>query len=126
MNLKKCLFCQIIEGKSAAFRLIEQKFCLAILDAFPQTPGHILILNKRCVANLKYLNKQELLAIQQLSQEIVKLLETKMNAKGFNIVNNYNQIAGQIINHYHLHIIPRYDKATTTKNDLKTVWKLLK
>ncbi len=127
MNLEKCLFCQIIAGKKPVFLVFECNLCIAILDAFPQTPGHILILTKRCVPNLKHLKKVELLEIQQLSQKVVKLLEDQMAAKGFNLVNNYNRIAGQIIDHYHLHIIPRYKKQQmTTIPDLETIWKRLK
>lgn len=31
-----------------------------------------------------------------------------MNTKGFNIVSNMNEVAGQSVHHFHIHIIPRY------------------
>ena len=108
-NLTSCLFCQIIAGKKLGYLLTKTRNAIAILDAFPQTPGHTLIISTRCVPNLSFLTDQELLGIQKLSQTVAKRLETHLHAQGFNFINNYNQIAGQVINHYHLHVIPRYE-----------------
>ena len=107
-ELNQCIFCNIIKKINLAYYVFENQYAIAILDAFPKSNGHILIISKNCVPNLKFLKEDELLAIQKLARKTVALLEKRLNAKGFNILNNYNKIAGQIINHYHLHIIPKY------------------
>ncbi len=135
-KLNQCIFCNIIKKINLAYYVLENQHAIAILDAFPINTGHILIISKNCVPNLQALQDQELLAIQKLTQKAIKLLEKRLNAKGFNILNNYNEIAGQIINHYHLHIIPKYhsndglkinhsQSNPNLKNEIKNVWKKL-
>lgn len=45
----------------------------------------------------------------KLCAKLTKLYEVKLGAKGFNIVHNCNEFAGQSVDHIHFHIVPRYE-----------------
>ena len=46
--------------------------------------------------------------MMSIVQRVARQIEEKMNTKGFNIVSNMNEVAGQSVHHFHIHIIPRY------------------
>lgn len=106
--MKNCIFCKIINNEIPSYKVYEDDYVLAFLDITQVTPGHTLVISKEHYTNIFDIPEETFLKVQkvvyQLSQEIV----TKMNAKGVNILNNNNEIAGQTVFHYHTHIIPRY------------------
>ena len=99
-----CLFCNT---KSAEY-LIENDLAFATFDSYHVSKFHILIIPKRHVQNYFELSIDELLACN----EIIKLTKNKLEKddqaiKGFNIGSNNGKVAGQSINHCHIHMIPR-------------------
>ena len=46
----------------------------------------------------------------QVTQKLAKQIVEKLNAKGLNILTNTNEVAGQTVHHFHVHILPRYDE----------------
>ena len=44
-----------------------------------------------------------------LAKEMADKMTEKLNADGFNIVQNNNEVAGQTVFHFHIHLIPRYE-----------------
>ncbi len=88
-------------------RYLENDLAFVILTNMPITPGHSLVIPKREVANFSDLSPEELLAIHQLSQKVMQLLERTFGAKGFNCAWNQGEGYGQSVPHFHLHIVPR-------------------
>jgi len=129
-----CIFCQIINGEIPSSVVYEDEKTIAILDISQVTKGHTLVIPKKHYENLFELEDEEAIhyfkVVKKLSEEIYK----KTNAKGLNILNNTNEIAGQTVNHLHFHIIPRYDEndalsinfGQSEKLDLASVLALLK
>lgn len=105
-----CLFCDIVANKTPAYKVYEDEDTIAILDIFPTTEGHTLIIPKKHYDN--YL-EAELNSLEKINSTI-KLLSKKyidsLNCKGFNIITNCGSVAGQTINHLHFHLIPRYSE----------------
>jgi diadenosine tetraphosphate (Ap4A) HIT family hydrolase len=92
--------------------VFENNYFFMIYDAFPVSPGHILIISKRLVPNYFELNEEELV---QLNHAIIKaksLIDLTFNPIGYNIGMNCGLAAGQTIFHFHCHIIPRYQGDT--------------
>lgn len=104
-----CLFCQIVSDRLKSWKIYENKQVLVFLDVSPLAKGHCLVVTKKCHKNLLELNREELLAVHEAAQEVIKKLKSSFQPTGFNLINNVNKIAGQEINHYHLHIIPKYE-----------------
>ena len=58
--------------------------------------------------NLLYCPKDVLSKVMSVAQKIAQASITTLGAKGVNLVNNTNPIAGQTVMHFHVHVIPRY------------------
>jgi diadenosine tetraphosphate (Ap4A) HIT family hydrolase len=86
---------------------------IVVYDAFPVTPGHILIIPKRHIASFFDATREEQTAMLDLLTKMRKLLQKERNPDGFNIGINDGVAAGQTVMHLHIHLIPRYsgDKA---------------
>lgn len=106
---EKCIFCEIISGRIPSYKIHEDDLFIAILDRFPVSRGHTLVIPKFHVPDMFGLCEKEAPAIMPLAVKIAGRIKDKMNPSGFNILQNNGKSAGQVVFHYHLHIIPRYD-----------------
>ena len=104
----KCIFCEIVAGRLPAFKLYEDDLFIAILDRFPVTVGHTLIIPKFHAADIFGLCEKEAPQIMPLAQKIAGKIKEVLNPDGFNILQNNGKAAGQVVFHYHMHVIPRY------------------
>lgn len=114
-----CVFCDIIDGKIPSKKIYEDDKVLAILDISQATYGHTLVLPKVHYDNILECDKDDLTYLITKVQDIAKLVTTNLSAKGFNILVNTNEIAGQTVMHLHFHIIPRYNQNDTIKFEFK-------
>lgn len=94
--------------------LLENDLAFVILDKFPVSKGHSLIIPKRHFPEYFEITPEELQAVHDLILERkAQLLKQDSTITGFNIGINNGRTAGQTIMHLHLHLIPR------RKNDTK-------
>jgi diadenosine tetraphosphate (Ap4A) HIT family hydrolase len=103
-----CKFCDIQDGYPEDRLIGENRMSYAIIDRFPATPFHSLIIPKRHVVDVFDLIEPELIEMTALltkSREFV--LNEDPSIEGFNIGTNNGVVAGQSIFHVHIHLIPR-------------------
>ena len=105
-----CIFCKIINKEIPAKLVYEDDEFFAMLDIAPATKGHVLVLPKEHATNMLELSDEKLSRILIVAKKIVNAMKQVYNFTDFNIIQNNGEIAGQSVGHYHLHIIPRYDK----------------
>ena len=87
---------------------MENDLAYAMLDGFPITRSHSLIIPKRHVLDYFGLSRDELVACDLLIKEAREKIQADDNSvEGFNIGANCGSVAGQTIFHCHLHLIPR-------------------
>lgn len=105
--VRECVFCEIIQGTKQGDVILTSDSFIAMRDANPQLPGHLLVIPKKHYVTLLDLPIRlgsELLGfLQRVGNQ---LLETKQG-NGFNIIMNNLEPAGQKVLHAHLHVIPR-------------------
>lgn len=110
-----CVFCDIINGKIPSYKVYEDQDVLAILDISQVTYGHTIVMPKKHVRNILEADEETVAkctaVVHQLARQIVK----NTGAKGCNILNNCNEVAGQTVDHLHFHIIPRYSEKDAVK-----------
>lgn len=98
-----CLFCA---GHRAL--LAENAYAFAIVDSFPVSPGHSLVIPKTHVPTIFDLSGEAYAASFELVRVVKDLLLSKYKPDGFNIGVNCGESAGQTVGHAHIHVIPRY------------------
>jgi len=77
--------------------LFENKLALAFFDSFPVSKGHILIIPKRHCDHYFELNKDEVVAIFELSLKVRQYLDDKYHPDGYNIGFNVLEAGGQSV-----------------------------
>jgi len=79
-----------------------------VLDGFPVSPGHTLILPRRHVTSFFATTLEERTALLALLDEAKARLDRELRPAGYNIGINDGVAAGQTVRHLHIHLIPRY------------------
>lgn len=118
MKDDKCIFCKIAAGEIPSKTLYEDEEFRVILDLGPATKGHALILPKNHYRNLFELPEDQAQKVILLAKKMAQRMKEKLHCDGFNLVQNNEEVAGQTVFHFHMHLIPRY------KRDGQTIgWK---
>lgn len=104
-----CVFCKIINGEIPCYKVYEDDKFLAFLDISQATIGHTLVVPKKHYPNILSLEDNDILGVVSL---VCKKIEKALDVHNFNILNNCGVKAGQTVDHFHIHIIPRYDNDT--------------
>lgn len=104
-----CIFCKIANGEIPSKTLYEDDEFRVILDLGPATKGHALILPKSHYKNLYELPEETAGKVMKLAKKMATNMTEKLGCDGFNLVQNNNEVAGQTVFHFHMHLIPRYE-----------------
>lgn len=109
MRDSNCIFCKIANGEIPSATLYEDEDFRVILDLSPASKGHALILPKEHYANLFELDDEVASKVLLVAKRVVTKMKEVLNCDGYNLVQNNGESAGQTVNHFHLHLIPRYE-----------------
>lgn len=105
--MDNCIFCKIAAGEIPSYKIYEDDEVLAFLDIAPVNPGHVLVIPKKHFRNLEDINEEELCKLMIVIKKIGQAIKDGLGVEGYNVIENNDPVAGQIINHLHFHIIPR-------------------
>lgn len=112
----ECIFCKIISGEIPSNKVFENDQVLAFLDIMPFSKGHTIVIPKDHYGNFLEFDDKKMAAFFSSLKNIANLIKTKLKADGFNIMQNNFKAAGQVVNHMHFHIIPRWENDGLLKN----------
>ena len=105
-----CIFCKIIAGEIPSSTVYEDDQVVAFLDISQVTPGHTLVVPKQHFRNLLEMDADSTSQLFARVPDIARKVMKATGAKGMNILNNNEEIAGQTVFHTHVHLAPRYDE----------------
>lgn len=103
-----CIFCKIIANEFNATKVYEDSALIAIMDVFPESKGHLLIIPKAHHIDLHSMDEALLAKVISLSKKLAKATKDALNADGIRIAQFNGSAAGQTVFHYHMHVIPAY------------------
>jgi histidine triad (HIT) family protein len=103
------IFSSIVSGDIPAAKVYEDDWTLAFLDIRPAARGHTLVICKEEYPDLLETPPDLLAAVARTTQHVASAIKEALSPDGFNIVQNNGSAAGQVVFHYHVHIIPRWD-----------------
>ena len=107
--MKNCIFCKIVQKDIPGKIIYEDDVCLAFLDLSQTTDGHTLVIPKKHCKNILEVDDETLAHLIVVTKKLANKIVKNLNANGVNSLTNANQIAGQTVMHFHIHIIPRYN-----------------
>ena len=111
-----CPFCSIANDDSLDNKkhvLYRAKNCFLVMNKYPYTPGHFMIIPNQHTDAIETLSSEVWLEMSKLVQKSVKLLKSEFKADGINIGMNLGECGGAgIAEHVHYHIVPRWRKDT--------------
>ncbi|MFW5991470.1 MAG: HIT family protein [Candidatus Nanoarchaeia archaeon] len=105
----ECVFCKIINGEIPGETVYEEEDVLAIMDINPANKGHVLVIPREHYETYLDLPGELAEKIGSATQKVASGVLKATGAQGFNILNNNKKIAGQLVPHVHMHIIPRFE-----------------
>ncbi len=106
-----CIFCDALALKDdrQALILYRGRFNFVILNRFPYTTGHVMIVPFDHVADLAGCSPSALSEMMQLAQRVESALVDTYRPEGFNLGMNIGRCAGAgVADHVHLHLLPRW------------------
>jgi diadenosine tetraphosphate (Ap4A) HIT family hydrolase len=106
---EECVFCDISAKINKERIIYEDSTWIAILDGYPVTKGHTLLIPKRHCTTYFDLNFVESDSLAATINVVKAILDSKYKPNGYNIGCNCGEAAGQTVMHCHIHIIPRYE-----------------
>ena len=110
-----CILCEKPKQNNDALNYIlhrgDKNFI--ILNSYPYNPGHLMVAPYRHVASLEELTEEERHEHFEIVSRSIKVLRQVFNPGGFNIGMNVGKVAGAgIEDHFHTHIVPRWQGDT--------------
>jgi histidine triad (HIT) family protein len=105
-----CIFCKIVAGELPARIVDEDERTLAFMDIAPATRGHALVIPRAHSADLLSVDAEDLRAVALASQRLAARAKERLGADGVNLLNSCGRAAWQTVFHFHLHVIPRYER----------------
>ncbi|KQN74148.1 HIT family hydrolase [Devosia sp. Leaf64] len=103
------IFAKILKGELPCHKVYEDDTALVMLDIFPQSKGHTLVIPKAPSRNLLDADPAALSAVMPLVQRVAKALQTVTKADGIRLAQFNEAPAGQTVFHLHFHLIPAYE-----------------
>jgi histidine triad (HIT) family protein len=104
-----CIFCKIVARKIPSSKIYEDENSLAFLDIAPFNKGHTIVIPKAHYINLLDFPESEMESYFTALKNVTIKIKEKLDADGINIMQNNFKAAGQVVNHLHFHVIPRWE-----------------
>ncbi len=109
----RCIFCEIAEKKEQSYIVYEDEEIIVILDKYPISKGHLLVIPKKHYESLHDAPDHIICKTFMVASRLAKIYRNNIGSPGVNILSNSGKIAGQIIFHFHVHVIPRWEKISS-------------
>lgn len=115
-RIEGCVFCHISThacDDEKLHVLYRDEYCFVVMNRYPYTPGHFMIIPHLHTDALETLDPKIWLHMSALAQKGVQMLKESFGAHGVNIGMNLGKAGGAgIAEHIHLHLVPRWERDT--------------
>jgi ATP adenylyltransferase len=133
-----CIFCEVVQRSDRDALIVHRgEHCFIILNAFPYTSGHVMIVPYEHVDQLQKLSPAAATEMMSLSQRMERTLRAAYKPDGINLGMNIGSAAGAgVAGHIHMHALPRWiadsnfitvvAETRVLPEDLATTWEKLR
>jgi histidine triad (HIT) family protein len=108
--MNDCVFCGIVAGRIPSTKVHEDELTLAFMDISEVNPGHVLVTVKPHAENIYELDGRLAAAAFQTAARVARAIKKTYSPEGLTLYQANGAAAGQTVYHFHLHLVPRYEK----------------
>jgi len=108
MGAQDCIFCKIASGQIPSIKIYEDDVIVAFLDIGPVSDGHTLVMPRQHVEQVHSCPPELLGQIWARLGKIAGAIASATGADGYNVLCNNGRAAGQVVDHLHFHVVPRW------------------
>lgn len=106
--IRDCVFCKIARGEIPCDKVYEDERVLAFLDIAPLALGHTLVIPKEHHTSVTTVPAADSARLMEVASRLGAALMRATDAGGFNLMLANGAVAGQVVPHVHLHVVPRH------------------
>jgi histidine triad (HIT) family protein len=106
----ECVFCRIVRGEEESYTLYKGNGVQVILDKYPVSKGHLLVLSEEHYEGVHEAPPEVLARVWVVASALARIYRVNLGAPGVNVVTNSGVTAGQVVFHFHVHVIPRWSQ----------------
>ncbi|MGZ4281791.1 MAG: HIT family protein [Gaiellaceae bacterium] len=104
-----CVLCRAAAGDEEALVVHRGEHAFVLLNKFPYASGHLMVAPNRHLGDFAELSDEEALEVHRLGERGMAALAETYAPQGYNLGWNFGRIAGAgIVDHVHLHVVPRW------------------
>lgn len=103
-----CIFCEIIAGRAPATIVASDKDTIAALDLRQFHPGHVLVIPKVHVADIREASDELAAALMKTVARVARAVDTAFPSDGISVWHSAGAGANQEVPHLHIHVHPRF------------------
>lgn len=107
--MQSCIFCDTYKNHKDVF-LFEDDVCFVILDKYPTSKGHSLVITKKHYENMLETPDSDLEHCFRIAKHFGLHISEVLGTKHLNVSTNIGVLAKQVVMHFHIHVIPRYNE----------------
>ena len=104
--MEDCIFCKIVKGALPCTKIYEDEKVLAFSDINPAVDGHVLVIPKAHSLDVWDIKPDDLSAVHKASKKIAAAMKKAIPASGIICMQLNGSDVGQVVMHYHLHLVP--------------------
>jgi histidine triad (HIT) family protein len=105
--MSDCVFCGIISGARPSALVAEDDAAVAFLDIRQAVSGHVLVVPRRHTPTIYELSPEDGAALMSLAVRVARAVRDTLEPEGMNLWQSNGAVAGQEVDHVHLHVHPR-------------------
>lgn len=104
--MSDCVFCKIVQGEIPAEVVYEDDYVMAFQDIHPVAPVHLVLIPKKHIPTFFDIKEDDEVYLGRLQRVAARVAaEQGLAEKGFRLVSNCKEDAGQLVFHIHYHLI---------------------
>ncbi|MCE4599003.1 MAG: HIT domain-containing protein [Desulfurococcales archaeon] len=108
--MRECIFCQILRGEAEGYYIYRGEDIAVILDKYPVSKGHLLVLTEKHYESVHDADPRDTVKAWAVASALASIYRRELGANGVNLVANSGKPAGQVVFHFHIHVIPRWSR----------------
>ncbi len=106
--MSDCIFCEIAAGRTKAELVHETPEAIAFLDKFPAAKGHVVVVPRAHAVTLLDLDDAAAAGVFRAVRDVMRKVTAALAPAGMNVGWNHLRPAGQVVDHLHVHVLPRW------------------